>query len=206
MALMVLLTVSATSAWADPIQITLSSSTTGSAVFTNNGGTLSFSFSGISGNVLLEPQTMLGTYWISMTGSPILTGGPSDYTVNMNGAAIYLTVKLTGYSDTLTTNLYLTDLHAGMSGTPLFDGTFGNLTNTVGAQALSLDFPNGTVGLVDFTVRLKNGQTLGTLGNHQSASGSISSGELYPAPEPSSLALLGTGILGLAGVIRRKMK
>jgi hypothetical protein len=41
----------------------------------------------------------------------------------------------------------------------------------------------------------------------QSVQGPLSSGEVIgvPTPEPGTLALFGTGILGLAGLIRRKL-
>lgn len=210
----VLLTVGTTASWANAVQVTLSSSSAGAVAFTNSGGTLGFSFTGtsgqcghancISGNILLEPQVMLGKYWMWMTGSPTLSGGSSDYTVNMNGGAIYIALALIGYPDTFAATLNLTDLHAGLSGTPLFDGTFGN-TSSFGTY-LASDFPSGITGTVDFTVRLSKGSSVGTLGNSQRIVGGISSGELVPTPEPTTLALLGTSVLGLAGVVRRRMK
>ncbi len=210
----VVLTVTATGAWASAIQVTLSSSSAGGVSFSNTGGTLGFSFTGtvgqcghascVSGNILLEPQVMIGQYWMWMTGSPTLSGGPSDYTINMNGGAVYIALTLVGYADTLTANLNLTDLRAGMSGTPLFDGTFWN-TSSAGTY-LAGDFPSGVSGAIDFTVRLNGGSRVGTLGNGQQVVGAVSSGEMVPLPEPSSLALVGTGVLGLAGLIRRKMR
>jgi PEP-CTERM motif len=212
-AFVAMLTVSATGVWASAIQVTLSSSSAGGLAFTNNSGTLGFSFTGtvaqcghancMSGNALLEPQTMLGKYWMWMTGSPTLMGGPSDYAVNMNGGSINLAVSLTGFPDTLTTTLDLTDLFGGTSKTPLFDGTFSSTAST--GTFLAADFPSGVNGSVDFTIRL-NRSSVSTLGSNQSVSGNVSSGELFPTPEPASLALLGTGVLGLAGMVRRKTK
>jgi len=212
-ALVAMLTVAATGVWASAVQVTLSSGSAGGIMFTNNGGTLGFTFTGtagqcghancVSGNALLEPQTLLGKYSMWMIGSPTLTGGPSDYTVSMNGASIFLAVSLTGFPDTLTTTLNLTDLHGGTSNTPLFDGTFSKTSST--GTFLAGDFPSGTDGSVDFTVRLGS-TSIAMLGSNQSISGGVSSGELFPTPEPTSLAMLGTGVLGLAGVIRRKTK
>jgi hypothetical protein len=210
----VVLTVGATGAWANAIQVTLSSSSSGGVMFTNNAGTLGFSFTGtsgqcghancISGNLLLEPQALVGKYTMWMTGSPTLTGGPSDYVVNMNGGAVWLSLILIGYPDTFTGQLNLTDVFAGTSMTPLFDGTFS--TTSSSGVYLGSGFPSGITGIVDFTTRITGGVSIATLGSNQQVPAVISSGELVPSPEPSSLALLGTGILGLAGAVRKKLK
>jgi hypothetical protein len=62
-----------------------------------------------------------------------------------------------------------------------------NLTNLTGSLASTFGAP---AGAVDFTFRVKGG--------------TISSGEVVPTPEPSSLLLLGTGLIGLGGAVRRR--
>jgi hypothetical protein len=206
----VLLTVSATGAWASAVQITLSSSSLGSVVFTGTGSTpeVNFGFSGtcgihsncLSGNALLEPSATLGTYQMWMAGGPdTLTGGPSDYTVGMP-FPVWLSVTFGG--NTLTTQLTLIDVFGGTGKAPSFEGNFGSATTT-GTIA---GFPNGVSGTIDFAVRLQGAPSISTLGSGSTVKGFLSSGELVPTPEPGTLALLGTGIVGLAGAIRRRIK
>jgi hypothetical protein len=149
---------------------------------------------------------MLGTYWMWMTGGiPTMTGGPDHFTVNMGSTVIHLALQLTGFPDTLTTSLSLTDLFGGTSSAPTFDGTFANAATT--GLYVTADFPSGVNGIVDFTIKLGNGTNIASLGVGQHMSGPISSGELVPSvPEPGTLALMGTGVLSLAGLIRRKIK
>ena len=76
------------------------------------------------------------------------------------------------------------------------------LTTSLTASTIvnSLD----TNGVFDFAVHLQNcGPNSGTCQPGLIGSNSLVVGEV-PTPEPSSLALFGTGILGVANIIRRR--
>jgi hypothetical protein len=197
-------------AWANAIrpQVTLSQSSIGTVDFSSVAGALtSFWFTGtaaqcgagragcLSGSALLDPNGDVGTFWIWIAGSnPALTlidSFAGVYAVNPGSYSLDLEVDLNN-GNKLTATLSPANLIAGSFGPPQFSGTY--TTTSATAEFLSDGFsPSGLPGKFDFTVKGLNAP--------------VSSGEIdSPVPEPSSLALLDTGVLGLAGIIRRKIR
>ena len=180
--------------------------------YTNSGGTLSGSSAGLSlsGSVLIAAN--------GLNGGGLITGSNLGSVSFTTGALLSGNLQMggtfgAGGSFTVTGN--------GTDGIPngvLFTGTFsspvswtlvtlangthnytliGTLTGTTGGSSVV------TQGV---TVQL----TINTGKGFFNGSTTISSGDTnissVTAPEPCSLSLMGTGLIGLAGMIRRKLK
>ena len=174
--------------------------------FTNSGGTLSGTSSGLS---------LTGSTLVLVNG----LGGGGLITGSNLGSLSFTTGALTGGSlqtgGTFGPGGTFTITGNGTDGLPngtIFSGSFTNVTWTLVTLA------NGThnytltgvvTGLLGgystngVTVQL----TINTGKGFFNGSTSISSGDTSVlVPEPGTLSLLGTSLIGLAGVIRRKIK
>ena len=174
--------------------------------FTNSGGTLSGTSSGLSltGSTLVLVNGLGGGGLI--TGSNL---GSLSFTTGALTSGSLQTGGTFGPGGTFTITGNGTD---GLPNGTIFSGSFTNVTWTLVTLA------NGThnytlTGVVTgslggystngVTVQL----TINTGKGFFNGSTSISSGDTSVlVPEPGTLSLLGTSLIGLAGVIRRKIK
>jgi hypothetical protein len=136
----------------------------------------SFTISGVSGSAYQGNGT--GTFAL---------GNETVALTNWVPAANSDNFSVTIGSDTVSGNLALELVTPTLTGY-FFEGTYTITSSTAGF--VHTGFPVGAVVDADFFVY----------------NGTLSSGEIIPdtVPEPGTIALMGTGLLGLAGYLRRR--
>ena len=140
-------------------------------------------------------------------GTASLSGSVSS------GGSLDLTMELTGISGTMGNlgTVTFTPTLGTSCGTGCFNITGGLVTvvNNSSVTLFSNTFTSGTVtqngNFINVQGFLSNGSTVSTVMT-LSGGGIITSSNTIVAPEPGTLGLLGTGMVGLAGFVRRKMR
>jgi hypothetical protein len=122
--------------------------------------------------------------------------------LNQSGPISFKYGSTAGAGDLLTGQLFLTDIaQTAMSGGVFNDSLVINFVATGGTLQSAFSSNNG---MVQLTIKFTTNQSLSTLANNKTLMAKVISGAVFPVPEPSSLALLGAGFLGFAGLMKRK--
>jgi hypothetical protein len=197
-----------------PLDLAFTNSPSGSVVYTNTGAnSATVTFTGVSGTAVLG-GTYVGTYSLANATLALTNTGGSTYSIA--STPVVLTVVVPGFG-TLKGDWAFGYTNDGSNpqGQTLWS-SFTATSSTVAFQ--NAGFPDGVTVDSDFTITSRiitgkktkptptlDGVYAGTLAN---MSGKVSAGEVVadpsPAPEPGTIALLGSGLIAMAGFLRRR--
>jgi hypothetical protein len=144
-----------------------------------------------------------GPYSITAPSGVTATGtltGPDTWSISQTGSLLF---SYGTSGSLLTGNLQLVDLSQSSSIGTFNDQLVANLTITGGSLA-GLFSPSG--GIAQLIIDLPSGVDLSTLTTGQTETANVSEGSIYQTPEPGSMLLIGSGLLGLAGLVRRRRR
>jgi len=180
--------------------ITIGASAT-SITFTGNGaGSVSVSTSGLSGNAFFDSDA-LGTYTLGATS---FTAGPQSAGIFPAGANLESFAFASPDGDSLFGTVHWSFIQDNTT-QPKFFGVL-TITSKSGDAAFLSNFSQPIANIDFITNTLSSNGTLDALAlTTGSATATISAGEVAPVPEPGTLALFGSGLVALGGLMRRKL-
>ena len=164
--------------------VNLSGPQTGTITFCTSAGDPVLALNGLSGQATMGTGIFAGATGFTISGAPMrfFSDGPNSYSTPAS-----VNFSLTGTSITGT----LTDIKLTQDGAFIFlsgDLKVGSSNTQIG---LIMDLPSGT------SIARLTGTELALL--------SVGEGLENPTPEPGTMLLFGSGMLLLAGALRRKL-
>jgi len=188
-----------------------------SATFTSQGAGVGLAVTGFTftgpGSVQFGPNIIsTGNYAVSASGAATLTSTNGGTTFTWNGGPLSFTFNDNGINGTgaVVTGLATVGTISDHTQNPKFVTQLLVTGNTAATGTTLSEFVVGNT--FDFDFNLNVGQfPSGFLDViYNSAAGTSTTGNLNTGavvtPEPGSMVLLGTGLIGLGGTLRRKLK